>query len=901
MAQGSVEIEIHANTSGTESVTDLEHAVQGVGAAGLSAGQAAGDGLSHVASSAHQAGAGVLSVSSAFNGVLNAAFLLNQVSDAAQRVGGSALELAKTADAYANLSSKIRLVTGDGSGFISAMSGVSDVAQRTSTGLEATGTLFSRLAEAGKQMGVGQAEALQLTETVNQAIQLSGASAQASDAAVTQLIQGLQGGVLRGDEFNSVMEQSPRLAKALADGLGVTTGELRKLAEAGSLSSKTVISALRDQADGVAAEFEKLPMTVGRSLTQLSNAWQLYVGESDKASGATSLAAQAVSQLAKNLPTVAGYLLDAGQAAGAFAALQLAKHFMGVAQSIVASGQASSVAAVAVGRLGVALAALKSVALVSVVANIVDIGKWLGEAASKAMGYRDRTLEVEAAEKRASDAAGEAAKKRQAMIDATQKAKDAELGLTKAASEVIAEFEKQTGAGKSAAEAVASIGKGFDLSRLPGIQSAATVLDVLKQKGLLTAKEFGDAWTVALKGLDLQFFEVSARAALDGSVRGAERLAQVFDATLAEAVRRAGLSMGQLGDGMSDASRIALSNVDTVVAGFDRLASKGVDAGLVLAKSLHDAIQTAESQNQVDALVERVNGLRDSLGVRVADGLLKEAAIQSVDLKRKLDDLVPGIGGVDEAMRKLGVTSDAELRMAAGSAKDAFDVVRSSGSASARELQLAFTKYSESAIAAHGGVADEVIKVQASMYGLEVSSDGAGKSIVRAMGSGGDSVRSFKGRVDDATSALDRQNAEMERSIELSRQLRDSEGFSAKSGQRIVAGGDLSTLTGIRNFLKSAGVSDDATATKIARQFGDRNGDVPYMNNPGQLAYGGSTLSEALLKAAERVTFGSVATGQSSTHTVNLNVGGSSTSVNVSSQADAQRLIDALKRASLSA
>ena len=122
-------------------------------------------------------------------------------------------------------------------------------------GIAAASDRRPRLVALGHSYGsLVTAEALRLTETVNQAVRLSGASAQASEAALTQLIQGLQGGVLRGDEFNSVMEQAPRLAKALADGLGVTTGALRTMAEAGQLSSETVIRALQGQARAVGPE-----------------------------------------------------------------------------------------------------------------------------------------------------------------------------------------------------------------------------------------------------------------------------------------------------------------------------------------------------------------------------------------------------------------------------------------------------------------------------------------------------------------------------------------------------------------------------------------------------------------------------------------------------------------------
>ena len=69
-------------------------------------------------------------------------------------------------------------------------------------------------------------------------------------------------------------------------------------------------------------------------------------------------------------------------------------------------------------------------------------------------------------------------------------------------------------------------------------------------------------------------------------------------------------------------------------------------------------------------------------------------------------------------------------------------------------------------------------------------------------------------------------------------------------------GGDLSTLTGIAAFLKAAGVDDEAEARRIAKEFANEKGEVQYLNNAGQIKYGGraSTMSQAVLKAAERAT-----------------------------------------------
>src|SRR5690606_2746970 len=103
---------------------------------------------------------------------------------------------------------------------------------------------------------------LGLTEAVNQAVKLSYASAASGEAALFQLGQGLGAGALRGEELNSVMEQTPRLAQSIADGLKVPIGSLRELAKQGKLTTDVVIEALEDQADVLAKEYGRVPVTI---------------------------------------------------------------------------------------------------------------------------------------------------------------------------------------------------------------------------------------------------------------------------------------------------------------------------------------------------------------------------------------------------------------------------------------------------------------------------------------------------------------------------------------------------------------------------------------------------------------------------------------------------------------
>lgn len=939
MANKKLEIEIHAKDAASPVIKGVADDVAAIGPAATKAQGSADGALDSMVRRGTKASEAAKSISEQL-ALVQRAYVALQATQGAVNL---ATDLAQTADAYNNLAARIQLATGEGAAFTTSFEAVSKVALDTNSNLVTTGNLFTKLAESGKSAGLSTeaaiAQSLQLTETVNQAVQLSGASAQASDAAITQLIQGLQGGALRGDEFNSVMEQSPRLAKALADGLGTTTGELRKMAEAGQLSSDVVIKALKGQADTVASEFSKLPPTVGRALENLSTSWTLYVGETDKATGASQAAASVISALANNLNTVAGFLMDAGQAATAFAALKLAQHFTGIATAatssaaavaanttaITAAGAAGTTAAVSVGRFASILSGLKTFTLLGLVTNFLDIGTAIGEAAAKLMGYKDRTDELARADKVAAQIAADNVAMRQRMAEATKDAIDKNFELSTTAKTAIAEFDKLTKAGTSSAEAVAKIGKDFDLSTVPGIVNATAVLDKLAADGKISAESFQAAWANALKGEDLAAFEVRARAAFAGTARETERLAQVLDATLREAIRRAGLDFDVISGGMSKASQSAINDTEAMINGLDRLKAMGVDTAAALTASLGKGIDTADTQKALDTVRTQIEAVRKALGDKVADGLLDQAAQKAIALGDALDKAKPGINSVREAMKELGVVSDQTFKDTAAKSAAAYQAMKDSGTNSARELADGFKRMATDAIAANGGVATAAIKTEAAMRGLEIATDGTGKAIVRAMGTGKDATDKYTGSVNNATSALERQNTELEKTIsaqekandlaqraidlENKRLNRDKEGFSLNTaGDRVSMQGD--NQRSVYENAKSQGLSD-AQALQIAEKF-IQNGQK--IAPDGFNARAGENWGTALQKAIDALVLQNAKTAASTgtstppspasqikTYTVNLNVNGQNTPVNVASEGDAQALISALQRAKTTA
>ena len=156
--------------------------------------------------------------------------------------------LVRYADAYTNLSSQVKLVTDSNTELAATQYQLYKIAQDSRVSLEATTNLYTKLARATEDSAISSEELLTVTETINKAMIVSGASASETTSVITQLSQGLASGVLRGDEFNSIMENGSRVAKMLSDSLGVTLGELRAMSQDGGLTTDIMLEAIATQA-----------------------------------------------------------------------------------------------------------------------------------------------------------------------------------------------------------------------------------------------------------------------------------------------------------------------------------------------------------------------------------------------------------------------------------------------------------------------------------------------------------------------------------------------------------------------------------------------------------------------------------------------------------------------------
>ena len=243
------------------------------------------------------------------------------------------------ADGYTEIQNKLRLVESASISSAKGLNNVFDIALKTNQSINATSGVYQRFAQNAETLKISQAQIASLTETVSKAVAVSGASASAADAALTQFGQALGSGILRGDEFNSVMEQTPALAKAIATGLGVTTGELRNMGKEGKLTMDVLVPALERAKESVDDQFNTRILTISAAFENLNTSTIKWIGELDKSTGASEAFAKAINEIANHLTVVASL------AAGAGVIWSVGKIRTWIAASIQASAAMSAQAA----------------------------------------------------------------------------------------------------------------------------------------------------------------------------------------------------------------------------------------------------------------------------------------------------------------------------------------------------------------------------------------------------------------------------------------------------------------------------------------------------------------------------------------------------------------------------
>lgn len=222
-----------------------------------------------------------------------------------------AKSLLDTADAMQSINSQVRQVTSSETEYLSVQRQLLEVANNTRASLESTSSLYVSTSRALKDYGYTQQEILTFTEATNNAMAIGGVQAQQQAAALMQLSQALGSGVLQGDEFKSISEAAPILLDTIAEYMGKSRDEIKKLGSEGQLTADVIFKAISGASEKFGEQAAKMPMTMGQALTVFSNNWQSMISRLLNDSGAMSGIASIIKMIADNLnlvvPIMAGF------------------------------------------------------------------------------------------------------------------------------------------------------------------------------------------------------------------------------------------------------------------------------------------------------------------------------------------------------------------------------------------------------------------------------------------------------------------------------------------------------------------------------------------------------------------------------------------------------------------
>jgi len=260
------------------------------------------------------------SLDSIGNSATNAAKKMDELQTNINRVAGAiaaslVVDWGKAflvaADNMSQLNARIERLTGSAAAASQTMQSLMRISSATGGSLQDTEKLWETLSTALRDTGATNGQILQLTETLQKIGRIGGSSSEEMTNALRQFGQSISSGTVRAEEFNSILEQMPELARQIAAGMGVSIGQLRQLMLDGKLTAEDALNAIQKQTGSVNAEFEKLPRTLSQANTALTNSFLSMIDSVNQATGASSGMVAVIDSLTAALDRLAGKAISA--------------------------------------------------------------------------------------------------------------------------------------------------------------------------------------------------------------------------------------------------------------------------------------------------------------------------------------------------------------------------------------------------------------------------------------------------------------------------------------------------------------------------------------------------------------------------------------------------------------
>ncbi|EIC6850879.1 tape measure protein [Enterobacter hormaechei] len=215
------------------------------------------------------------------------------------------------ADNMSQLNARIERLTGSAATASQTMQSLMRISSATGGSLQDTAKLWETLSTALRDTGATNGQIIQLTETLQKIGRIGGSSTEEMANALRQFGQSISSGTVRAEEFNSILEQMPELARQIAAGMGVSIGELRQLMLDGKLTAEDALNAIQKQTGSVNAEFEKLPRTLAQANTALTNSFLSMIDSVNQATGASTGLVAVIDSMTAALDRLVGKAISA--------------------------------------------------------------------------------------------------------------------------------------------------------------------------------------------------------------------------------------------------------------------------------------------------------------------------------------------------------------------------------------------------------------------------------------------------------------------------------------------------------------------------------------------------------------------------------------------------------------
>lgn len=219
----------------------------------------------------------------------------------------------EVADNVTQLQSRIARLSSGADEAKVTFSALAQIASNTGASLQNTQSLWEKLTSSLKGTGATNHQILFLTDTLQKIGRVGGSSAEEMATALRQFGQSIDGGVVRAEEFNSVVESMPELARQMAAGLGLSMGQLRQAMLDGKITAEAALNAIAKQSAVVNQEFNKLPRTMEQASNSLTVSLSLLVGKMNEATGASTTMVAIIDSISAAIDRLSGRTETAAQ------------------------------------------------------------------------------------------------------------------------------------------------------------------------------------------------------------------------------------------------------------------------------------------------------------------------------------------------------------------------------------------------------------------------------------------------------------------------------------------------------------------------------------------------------------------------------------------------------------